>query len=49
LRKSQKNAQILDYLVYIPATESLLETDDRLLFSYDPRRLPPDLVRQMTP
>jgi hypothetical protein len=47
LRKSQKNAQILDYLVYIPATEKLLETRDRLLFSYDPERLPPELKQQI--
>ncbi len=49
LRKSQKNAQILDYLVYLPATETLLETDDRLLFSYDPKSLPPELKQQITP
>ena len=49
LRKSQKNAQILDYLVYLAATDILLETDDRLLFSYDPMRLPPELMRSKTP
>ena len=47
LRKSQKNGQILDYLVSIPATEILLETDDRLLFSYDPKRLLPELKQQI--
>jgi hypothetical protein len=49
LRKSQKNAQILDYLIYLAATDSLLETDDRLLFSYDPKRLPPELLGQIAP
>ena len=47
LRKSQKNAQILDFLVYIPATEKLLETKDRLLFSYDPDLLPAELKQQV--
>ena len=47
LRKSQKNAQILDFLVYIPATEKLLETRERLLFSYDPNLLPPELKQQI--
>ncbi|MGB5749346.1 MAG: hypothetical protein WBM69_20365 [Desulfobacterales bacterium] len=49
LRKSQENAKILDYLVYLAATASLLETDDRLLFSYDPRRLPPELILPKAP
>ena len=47
LRKSQKNARILDFLVYIPATEKLLETKDRLLFSYDFNLLPPELKQQV--
>ena len=49
LRKSQKNGQILDFLVYLPATELLLETEDRLLFSYDPKRLPPNLMPPKAP
>jgi hypothetical protein len=49
LRKSQKNAQILDYLIYIPATELLLDTDDRLLFSFNPERLPPHLKLPKAP
>jgi hypothetical protein len=49
LRKSQKNAEILDYLVYLSATDLLLETDDRLLFSFDPRRLPPKLMQPKAP
>ena len=49
LRKSQKNAEILDYLVYLSATDLLLETDDRLLFSFDPRRLPPELMQPKVP
>jgi hypothetical protein len=49
LRKSQKNLQMNQYLDYIPATKLLLETDDRLLFSYDPELLPPEIKRQMSP
>jgi hypothetical protein len=49
LRKSKKNAQILDFLVYLQATDLLLETDDRLLFSFDPKRLPPKLMPPKAP
>ena len=49
LRKSQKNLQINQYLGYIPATKLLLETDDRMLFSYDPMLLPPEILQQKAP
>lgn len=49
LRKSQKNLQINQYLGYIPATKLLLETDDRMLFSYDPKLLPPEILQQKAP
>jgi hypothetical protein len=49
LRKSQKNLQINQYLDYLPATKLLLETDDRLLFSYDPMQLPPEFMQPKTP
>ena len=48
LRKSKDNLQINQYLDYIPATKLLLETDDRLLFSYDPALLPEELKQQIT-
>lgn len=49
LRKSQQNLRINQYLDYIPATKLLLETDDRLLFSYDPALLPPEMLQQKSP
>ena len=49
LRKSQKNLQINQYLNYIPATKLLLETKDRLLFSYDPMLLPPEILQPKAP
>ena len=49
LRKSQKNLQINQYLNYIPATKLLLETKDRLLFSYDPKLLPPEILQPKAP
>jgi len=49
LRKSQKNLQINQYLGYIPATKLLLETKDRLLFSYDPMLLPPEILQPKAP
>ncbi len=49
LRKSQKNLQINQYLGYIPATKLLLETDDRMLYSYDPMLLPPEMLQQKAP
>jgi len=49
LRKSQKNLQINQYLNYIPATKLLLETKDRLLFTYDPELLPPEILQPKTP
>jgi hypothetical protein len=48
LRKSKGNLQINQYLDYIPATKLLLETDDRLLFSYDPALLPEELKQQIS-
>jgi hypothetical protein len=49
LRKSQKNLQINQYLGHIPATKLLLETDDRMLYAYDPMRLPPEILQQKAP
>ncbi|MBW2427415.1 MAG: hypothetical protein JRF56_00540, partial [Deltaproteobacteria bacterium] len=49
LRKTQQNLQINQYLGNIPATKLLLETDDRLLFSYDPMRLPPEFMQPRAP
>jgi hypothetical protein len=49
LRKTQQNLQINQYLNYIPATNLLLETDRRYLFSYDPGLLPPQLKQQISP
>jgi hypothetical protein len=47
LRKSEDNLQINQYLDYIPATKLLLETEYRLLFSYDPALLPEELKKQI--
>jgi len=49
LRKTQQNLQINQYLNYIPATNLLLETDRRYLFSYIPKLLPPELKQQISP
>jgi hypothetical protein len=49
LRKSQKNLQINQYLGHIPATKLLLETDDRMLYAYDPMRLPPEILQHKAP
>ncbi|MEJ2170611.1 MAG: hypothetical protein P8X90_34380, partial [Desulfobacterales bacterium] len=48
LRKSPNNLQINEYLKYIPATKLLLETEDRLLFAYDPQLLPPEIKQQIS-
>ncbi len=47
LRKSKDNLQINLYLDKLSATKLLLETDDRLLFSYDPALLPPEFKQQI--
>ena len=47
LRKSNDNLQINNYLYNIPATKLLLETEYRVLFSYDPALLPPELKQQI--
>lgn len=49
LRKSQDNLQINQYLNYIPATKLLLETKYRLLFSYNPKLLPPEFLPKSSP
>jgi hypothetical protein len=46
LRKSEDNLRIIEFLDYLPATKLLLETQDRLLFAFDPKLLPPELGRQ---
>jgi hypothetical protein len=49
LRKMQGNAQVIKLLTRLPATKLLLATDDRLLFSYDSKRLPPEIMQQLDP
>jgi hypothetical protein len=45
----QGNAQVIKLLTRLPATKLLLATDDRLLFSYDSKRLPPEIMQQLDP
>jgi hypothetical protein len=49
LRKWESNAQVIKFLSRLPATKLLLSTERRLLFSYDPMRLPPEILQQLTP
>ena len=49
LRKSRDNLQINNYLDNLEATKLLLETERRLLFSYDPDLLPPELMTKKAP
>jgi hypothetical protein len=49
LSKWRGNAQVIKLLTRLPATKLLLATDDRLLFSYDSKRLPPEIMQQLAP
>ncbi len=49
LRKWESNAQVIKFLSRLPATKLLLATERRLLFSYDPKQLPQEILQQLAP
>ena len=49
LRKSRGNARVIEFLSRLPASKLLLATDHRLLFSYDSKRLPPEIMQKLGP
>ena len=49
LRKSRGNAQVIKFLSRLPASKLLLATDHRMLFSYDSKRLPQEIMQKLDP
>ena len=49
LMQTKKNIPVIQLLSQLPASKLLLRADDRFLFSYDPDRLPPEILQRRAP
>jgi len=49
LMQTKKNIPIIQLLTKLPASKLLLRADDRFLFSYDPERLPSEILQRRAP
>jgi hypothetical protein len=47
--QTKKNIPVIQLLSQLPASKLLLRADDRFLFSYDPDRLPPEILQRRAP